>query len=826
MIHSLDALVRQLNTIRRVSLSLFWVVRMVRSLLIAGTMLALWSLIKPDQGLEHLVLTLVAFVAALAFNSKSHSHTIHPDEVAVALEMKHPDAPFSPIPLLQAAPMGRDDGLLPQQDERAAVWQPHLQQAAAEMWAFERGRLVRLGTTLVLPLIFFLVASTMASGSMTIAVGQVVRVVAHLTRGATIKVVEGAVNEAGTKEQSLSSSRPLELELLAQNMVEIRVSSGDGNRPRIDLKRRIPGGTTADPQNPVIQSFQLSPLRETMGDEDSGRYVVAFAVENDVELYVNILSEKSPAAIIKVKEQPVPKVRLEATESLTETWPDDKPVPLRIDVTADNPLQQVRLVIKSDGKTSSELVANVMTDDKKELSSNYNLVLEPYMQGDMADIEVVAEAIDRSVPAPLLGRSQPLIIRAASAYGRYQQTLQTLREIKTRIDDAASNQKQLDAEAGDLVSKAVKQSAESPFFDGLDRLTISQIEKDIKATVGQGNKQEQLLNLSGTLNDFLFEHETLDDRERDRDFFVAARTLSRVIDQKRDERKLQVDAVTERVKKYLTEREKRWELRIKYMGADKAPAQWERIKQHPFHKAMDEIAALDRTGAKADEAKALSRLTQTVEQYRQWIEDLEKAEDAARASEEAKRQEGLASARETLKELQKRQGDISSKLDQAAVRKEDDLTNQWPAVRMDQNANIKGTASLEAQLRSLSPAASERIKAALDSMNLTLESGNNKSYAQAESASDLAGRLLRQAQSETQKSQRQPRRSSGRRRVTGDNYFGSQVAGGDVEIKREYKVNRRYREEILEDVRRHGQTQQEGDGNDTLLEEYLRRVVR
>ena len=59
--------------------------------------------------------------------------------------------------------------------------------------------------------------------------------------------------------------------------------------------------------------------------------------------------------------------------------------------------------------------------------------------------------------------------------------------------------------------------------------------------------------------------------------------------------------------------------------------------------------------------------------------------------------------------------------------------------------------------------------------------------------------------------------------MTSDQYYGSSVAGGDVEIRREYEVSRRYREDILDEVRR----ATDSDGRDReLLENYLRKVIR
>ena len=95
----------------------------------------------------------------------------------------------------------------------------------------------------------------------------------------------------------------------------------------------------------------------------------------------------------------------------------------------------------------------------------------------------------------------------------------------------------------------------------------------------------------------------------------------------------------------------------------------------------------------------------------------------------------------------------------------------------------------------------------------------------AESSADLAGRLLRQADSAAQQSMQQNQQRGRRRRVASDQYFGTPVAGGDVEIRQDYQVNPRYREEIIEDVRRL-KNSQDNPKEDRLLEDYLRQVIR
>ncbi len=107
-------------------------------------------------------------------------------------------------------------------------------------------------------------------------------------------------------------------------------------------------------------------------------------------------------------------------------------------------------------------------------------------------------------------------------------------------------------------------------------------------------------------------------------------------------------------------------------------------------------------------------------------------------------------------------------------------------------------------------------------MKSTVSFGNDKKFVLAESNSDMAARLLRQAESATKQSQNKRRSRGRRRRVTGDNYYGQPVVGGDIEIQREYQVDRRFREDILDEVLNSGEDVE----NRVLLDNYLRRVIR
>ncbi|SMF47974.1 hypothetical protein [Pseudobacteriovorax antillogorgiicola] len=790
---------KRINAIRFSRESISFLIRAVRSVLFSLILMTVWASLDPRNQDAQLLVGFISLVTFLGLSLRWQNQRIGADETLKSLEINYPKVDVSAFSL--------------RTEQRCNVaWTQNLKRSQNDFFRENARILAFKASTLILPTMLWILVSQISPGAVSTAIYSMKKVVAQLNQGTKLYVIEGQAKEADPNEYILSTSQVAEFDLLEQNRVEIRVVTSQGEKPYVVVQ----------PKNSDLkQTFRLTPIKSEDAREAQWVHSITFNVQDDSELFVSSVSGTTPAARINVKRLPVPRVALKPTRPLQDPWPDEKPLSLEIDVEAENPLQLVRLLIRSEGQTHEELVSNVLADDKKDLNTKYSLLLESYVQRDMATIEIVAEAIDRHLPNPLIGRSQPLIVRTASAYGRYRETLNTLRQVKEVMDQARSTDaKELDQQAAELMAKANNQAEESPFFDGLDRHTLRMLQSEVD-NLAQELDSDRLLQTSEELNRFLFEHETLDDRERDRDFFVAARSLSRLVEKPKAERPLDVGTVTDRLKSFLKEREQRWQVRTKYLDNQAIPPQWQEVSQGSFQKAMDRVAQQAQNDKGTQ--KALQELSQTVADYRQWIEGLEKAEDASRQKDERKRQKGLADGRKILRELQKRQSKISSGLDRAATKNEGELSDQWGSLRMDQNANIKQTGSLEAQLRSLSPQASDRIKAALEAMKLTVQAGNEDAFIQAETSSDMAGRLLRQADNAARKSQRQQQRRGRRRRVTSDQYYGSSVAGGDVEIRREYEVNRRYREDVLEEVRRARNV----EGRDKqLLENYLRKVIR
>lgn len=777
----------------------FQLIEVLRSLLIALVVTGLWSHLRPGY-LEPLLMGSLCLLLLCYRWLQKKPEPVTAEAILKSLESQHASPKVSAFQLLK-------------EGQRSGEWQVFLNQHLEEMAEESRQMVKKQAQKILIPLAALSLFLIQFPDSMQLAYQSVQHAVAQFSKGQYVEIVNGAYH-ADLPDRLTLSTTAQELVLHEKNRIRIVVVAEKGMRPYVELRPK---------RGDAVQTFSLVE-QEVEGegeDEVLSRYEVLFNVPDDADIFVSSISSTQASLRVDVEKLPVPIVSLRPAGGLLDPWPDEQPLNLLIKVEAENPLRLVRLKIRSEGQEHEELVSNILAEDKKVVNTDYSLLLESYVQKDLSTIEIVAEAIDRGLPQPLLGVSQPLIINTASAYGRYQQTLATLREVKSFLDEAMEQDlRELDPETSKLMSKAMMQAASSPFFDSLDRVNLRRIQEQINL-LAQSVDMRRLAVVSDALNQFLFDHETLDDRERDRDFFVAARALSRLVEKKKKDRHMEPEVITRRLQNFVDERKKRWEKRIEYLGgADKAPKQWSKVSQGQFQKALGKIGQDSKTNQGT--RQALQDLSELVSDYREWISALEKAEDTSRREQEQKRQKGLADMKEELRKLQKKQSRISSKLDQAAQQDQKKLAEQWNSIRMDQNGNVQQTKKLEAKLRSLSPNAAERIQFALEMMKMTVKSGNSEKFVQAETTSDTAGRALRDASKAASQSQRRQQRRGRRRRVGSDDYYGSSVAGGDIEIRREYEVDRRYREDILDDVSR----AQDNSEDRVLLDNYLRKVIR
>ena len=690
---------------------------------------------------------------------------------------------------------------------------------AADLAAIMHRRRQRL----LVPLLFGVLILLIEPPSLSRAWGQLAGVFSFWHPRAEIALLKGDPSNPDSKSPrviAIYRHRTPDIELLEGNLIEI-AAYADGS-PAIELRDSS-------------QNFVMTK------SEKERRFTITLTVSRSTAVYLNGDGRSLLLANIKVQSLPVPKVTLVATafpggapnpdsaSPFGGAWHDDKPLPLKIGVRAEAPVASVKLLIRSGKQESVENVLNVLSDDRREIDTDYSVTLEPYVESDESEVTIVAIATDRSVPKPLTGASEPLRITVLSSYGRYRRTLATLRELKSVVDDAAQSGKLLNPEVKKdsqrLSGLAAQQSADSPYFDALDRNDLNSFD----ARVGEGD-ESAMLELSASLGEFLFAHESIDQRERDRDFFVATRTLSRVLQTPDQGREASAARILSRLSLFLDERHKFWIARVERLGKDLIPSQWPSIRdQKPFHRMIRDIQGLigaDQPGNVTDRdagaQNALAKIARGVAKYRAWIDELEAKEDESRKRREAERQRGLASTENELRELQRRQGEVSGGLDRAQSRQAKDVEANWPGLRAIENSNLKGTKGLEGKVRAFAPGAEARLKAAAIQMQQTIEQGNAGQFAGAESSSDMAGRLLRQAEQAAQRARDSGQDRGRRRRVNGDNYYGQSIVGGDVEIKREYEVDRKYREDILDEVSR----SRVDDDDKILLDRYTREVVR
>jgi hypothetical protein len=793
---------------RRRAFLLSRVIVWLRALILGATIGAVWAYLRPDALVEQMSLSAIAIAAAVYFATRTSWAETPDNEIRLGLDVRFSDIDFDPY-----QPNLRENVEL--NDRLRKLLERTSRRIRQEHLAF--------ASTLLPLALIFLCFFALAPEGVSNALRSARRALISLRWGASLTIVEGKSKANAPDTYSLSSHSPPTIEVTEDNLIEIRLSqvSEDADQAAIsvDLKKLQNG------EYKSFQSFQLSRIQDESGEVYLG---ISAKISDSVDISIPSISSKALASIV-VRKLPLPLVQLSPISEISEPWPNDQPLKLRINASAENPLSLVRLVILVGQKRAEELVNSVLAQDLKDHSTEYDLVLEPHIDADIADVEIFAEAVDRSVPKPLVGRSSSLRFKTDSAYGRYQRTLDSLRQVKALVDESLSTRADsLNPKAVELMQQAEKQSRSSPFFDGLDRSNIEYFRSNVDDIVAN-TELNRLGEVSDRLNQFLYEHELIDDRERDRDFFIALRSLSRLLELNLDKRRGNPAQNAERLKKFIDQRELRWKLRVSRLADQFKPASFSRIVgSQPFHKALDEAMKLQESPSDESRSRSLSRLSQASSEYRRWIEELEKSEDESRRESDSKKQQGLASARNELKELQQRQTEVSQELDRAGERQSEDLQNNWTPVRLKQNSNIEGTRKLEAQMRVLAPNASDRIEAAIESMRLTVESGNTGDFANAESASDLAGRLLRQAESAAQRAQQTSSERGRRRRVTGDQYYGTSITAGDIEIQRQYEVDRKYRDLILEDVQRtmYDDSIRDSPEEQRVLEQYLREVVR
>ncbi len=658
-----------------------------------------------------------------------------------------------------------------------------------------------------------------------------------LTASQKIVLLDGSLNYTkdgqDLVEYKISSFKKPTIKLAPDNLVRVVLGGSQSQQPsEINIRP-----TSSKEGNGSTEDSTLS-LR-SYWSEEQGAQVADFQVTESGLLYLRGSKPWGAVAKFEVETPPVPKVSLssefaiklsDAEKLARDEVPyleDSKLIPVSISVDAQHPIDEVFLLIQTtSGKPQKELVQKVLVEESK-LELTHELLLEPFLTSDIADVLVVAVAVDKAHPRPHIGKSKPLKFRVESSYGRYRRVLKSLDKAKQAVDaftaekfsDATSSEKRKTAETvSSEIEKAAGLSAQTPFLNYKDR-------QDVQDIVHQKNGFEKSKNLQSAyalkdmLDSFLWEHELLDDRARDRDFFIAARAFSRAMDAGQKKSSADLPVMKKRLRDFLDERKGRWKKRLEKVTTEKRPDNSEKILGGKFPKDLDSLYQKYSSGKTS---LAQSRLSKLSAEYQKFLEQMEGSEDKAREEKEQKRQQGLANAQNQLRKLQKTQDEISKSLDKASTRSAEEVEDAWTLAGLKQKSNIQDTKRLEAEMRAVSGRVGERLQAAIEQMKNTEQKADEQKFADAESSSDMAARLLRNAESIAKQQSQRRQNGKRRRRRSGENYYGSSVLGGDVKVRYEYEVDERYRGKVLDALR--GTAESEEDR--AVLDSFLRKILR
>ncbi|MEI8026615.1 MAG: hypothetical protein WCI18_09725 [Pseudomonadota bacterium] len=810
--------------LKRKSFFLEILVQLAKALILSALMLVVWQWLHPFQNTPSVVLALLVFLITFCWKLPRLPHKIEPESGLLGLEIKYPASKFSPLESdapLKAA-LSHSSKSAPNHAAEAE-WASNLEKEKKLIRKMEFARIQMRVTSLFVPLLLVFVFFKMSDPSVETTVDQFKGMVRNFTRGSRLEVVSGRFDEGSPQAFTLGKT-PFQITLTSENMLHVVIDTGsDEVSPVVKLKK------STGQKNEEFQTFLASQVRnKTNGLKEPGLFELSFSSPESAELFIPSLYGEKKLASFLVKASPTPVVQVSiSTQNPNDPWHDEDPLPLSIQVNSFHPLRIIKLKISSSGKSSYETVANIMKEEEVRYDGIYPFDVRPYVESDLAEIELSVLAEDRAVPKPLTGESRVIKLKVASAYGRYQITLQKLRRVKQSLDDALNSSNfGINPDTLKSFKEAEKISETSPYFDGLDRMNLGKMREDLAKSM-ESKKTSQLVTLNAELSDFLFEHESLDDRERDRDFFVVARALSRVLEVEEASRPAKASLVGNKIIDFLDGRTERWKKRLERLPQGMTPKEAQNVvSKRMFQKMIQNVVSLgEGSGPKGQKNQllnnSLKQLANTVSSYRDWIDSLEKAEDELRKNQQQDKQKAMANAANKLKELQRNQGDISGRLDRADVR-QDEISKEWNATASAQDKNKKSTQSLVSEMVAMSPEGAKRLEAASEAMGETMNSGSAKNFAAAESMSDMAARLLNQSQKSLQeKQQEQGREPRKRRQISGDNSFGTQVSG-NVDLKRDYTVDKKYREEILDSI---NETPAAKDDL-PLINNYLRKTVR
>lgn len=593
------------------------------------------------------------------------------------------------------------------------------------------------------------------------------------------------------------------------------------------------------------QSFVTETLSETSISEDkksqSSYEHLSFRAAKNSALFVEAISKTKPVAFISLGSPSVPEVGLLWNGAPSESISDHETISLRLSAVSPYPLVRLNLVIQTQRGEFVETVTRILAVDQLSIVHNFPTVLAPYITGDEEHIHLYGEAIAMDQTQELIGRSEPLALTVVSSYGRYQRTLAALKETRSLT---LSWQNASSAERLEELKILIKsESAATPFFHSQDRRVMAEITSMMVAS--QMANSDFRRDLTHQITEFLELHEAIDDRERDRDFFVAARAYSRKASGDK-EPSLSDDG--RRIKEFLQVREARWLDRAKKLQAligessfleenasvlaeSSFSKRWDRLHQKVMEKGRS---------AELGTEEGLEELAAMVAEYRQWLSKLESAESLAKENHRLVRSQSLMKASKALKDLQVKQERIAARLDPLGMSSsaspkdgeqrqdqeaQEGQASQWPDIKADQIAAAKQGEEIQKMLQSVKNLSTDRLDQAASAMTEVVESGDQSDFERAEIMADRASRLLREGRQEARKQQQSGRQrdQNPRKSPMGDGFYGPSIV--DLQTEREHVVDDTFRGAVLRQLRQ-SSGDEESQEDPAVQRRYLREVLR
>ena len=341
-------------------------------------------MIRPGSFVEGVIIFFTCFIFGVVISSKKGRKKVAPDVFMRHLEFRYPGTKFASFELSKDEPHPLAE----------KEWQDIISSEVKRQRQEDSRENLAYASTLTIPVLLLVTVFSFAPQSMSTVFDNVRGVVSRLKWGASIEIIDGLSEDGQKRLLPLKTSDPVAITLLEQNLVKITlVGQRRGVRHIVRLEPLSKSESDEAPQG-----FQLiETISSKIDDAETGVFSLNFTINQSSRLYISSIAGSQHVAEINIKKLPVPTVSLEpAVKPLKDPWPDDQPLRLSIKAKAENPLAKIRLRIQSGGRVSEELVTNILAENKLETTQEYELLIEPYMKADIAEVTIIAEAVDGS----------------------------------------------------------------------------------------------------------------------------------------------------------------------------------------------------------------------------------------------------------------------------------------------------------------------------------------------------------------------------------------------------------------------------------------------